>query len=105
MLSLSIDDGFESHWSHCGNIAKAACQSHKLIRKVRDVRFILPLQMKATSPGIYKWAQKVAHKVAIKNKKAFKKRGSWLFSDYINRIGDFDTEEMEAFSWMLDGDY
>ncbi|MCK9567321.1 hypothetical protein M0R72_00015 [Candidatus Pacearchaeota archaeon] len=50
--------------------------------------------MKAKNPGIYKWAQKVAHKVAIKNKKAFQ-RGSWIFSDYINMIGDFDTEEME----------
>jgi len=60
--------------------------------------------MKATSPGIYKWTQRVANKVAIKNKKVYE-RGSWIFSDYINMIGDFDTEEMDAFSWMLDGDY
>lgn len=55
-------------------------------------------------PDIYKWAQKIAHKIAVKNKKKFKTQ-HWIFTDYINQIGDVDEEDLESWAWMMDGDY
>lgn len=52
-------------------------------------------QMKVTNPSIYKWAQRIAHKVASRNKEEFR----MVHGDY------YDDSDLESWAWLIGGDY
>jgi len=51
--------------------------------------------MKAVSPGIYKWSQRIANKVSARNKEEFR----MVHGDY------YDDSDLESWAWMIGSDY